>query len=277
MQSDPLATIEELGKEFKGKIAPTNFYDGNVCTWIHPRNRPWELSVTSGEPFIKELRFDYRKHGIRVFANNWFLGLEVTGSLPIEPFSINRENANYPLLEPATDLTIGKRQYSSFAKSGTYSLDQSALFTKSSFKRLVYELDLQARESLHFTAGNIYVYLEYSSTRRAVNAIENLISVAEDIERPIEGPDLGALPRQFEPIVPLVKKWAIDDDSDRERFLESLPKSTLESLIAAFGPFLRSIDSYLDSLGNHPSEATCALGRLAECTLEAKRLLKERT
>lgn len=199
------------------------------------------------------------------------------GSFPIEPFSLNKENANYPLLKPAGTATIDGQQYAVFTKSGMLAPDQEAIFARDSLKRLVSARGLSSAESLHFSGGGIYVYREYCSTARALDTIKYLVNLAEEIEWPTEEPDLDSLPKQFHPLIPLVKKWAIADDGDREHFLESLPNSVLESVVAEVSPFLHSIDSYLDSFGGHPSEAATELGRLAECALEAKRLLQGRT
>src|SRR5215472_12416934 len=120
MPDDPLDILRQLAKRFKGRIRAVTFYDGNVCTWTHPPGRPWDPTPVSGQPFSEQFQFRYAGHKVRMFANPEFLRVEVRGSFTIQPLSINQENANYPLLEPAESLRIDNRQYSSFTKSGTH-------------------------------------------------------------------------------------------------------------------------------------------------------------
>ena len=88
--------------------------------------------------------------------------------------------------------------------------------------------------------------------------------------------DLQGLPTQFHVLIPLIKKCGIADDFDRDEFLSNLPRQSLQQLTEIVTPFLRTIDSYLDSFDETPpNEQAIALGRLAECALEAKQLLKQ--
>jgi hypothetical protein len=195
----------------------------------------------------------------------------------MEPLSINRNNANDSMQEAAAPLTIDKEQYACFARSGALTLRHNNLFTKSQFIAAIREMHLQAPESLLFAGDSISVYLDHPSLSRVTKAIESLIDLAESISEPTEELDLSALPTQFHPLIPLIKKWAIGDDSDREDFLEDLPKTTLKRFVEEVEPYLPLIDSYLDSFGSHPSEEACALGRLAECAVEAKHLLASKS
>lgn len=275
MFNDPLAICRELAKQFKGRTSSINLYDGNVCAWTHPSGRTWESVLLSGEPFLRQLRYSHRGHRIRIFANHRFLNVEVMGSFAIQHLSINQKNANNPLLKGADTLTIDGKQYSCFTEPGTLSSDHKNLFAKTEFTVLMRELGLQTQESIHFAEDSISVYLDQPPLRRVTNAVEGLIGLAESIARHPEELDLRILPVRFHPLIPLINKWAIGDDADREDFLETLPRSALESFASEVEPYLRSIDSYLDSFGSQPpSQEATALGRLAECAVEAKQYLK---
>jgi hypothetical protein len=275
MAESPIAIVQELATQFKGKVSEITLYDGNVCSWEHPLDRSWEYLLLAGEPFSKQLRYRHSKRDIKVFANNFFLNANVAGIFAISHLSFNLKNANDSLQKPSDTLTLGGRQYPLFTKPGKLSPNHDELFSKAEFAALIQELNLQARESLHFASDNISVYLYQPSANKARNAVERLIDLAEKITGHPEELDLKILPVQFHPLIPLIKKWAIDDDADRESFVEILPRSVLESLASEVEPYLMPINSYLDSFGREspPQEAT-ALGRLAECALEIKQYLK---
>ena len=272
----PFAMLAELAMRFRGKMASTNILDANVCRWTHPAGKSWESTVVSGEAFSKQLRLVHRSHKVTILANSRFLAVEVMGSYPIQPASINEENANYHLLKPAKPLRLDHKQYSLFTKSGTHEPSHKRIFEKTVFLKLIRDLDLRPKESLHFMTDSIAVYLDRPSFSRVVTSIENLIELAVDIEAPAEELDLRVLPVQFQPLIPLIRKWAIADDSDREDFLASLTKKALAAFVRDVEPYLSSIDSYLDSFGGELPEAACALGRLAEAALEAKRALGDK-
>lgn len=42
-----------------------------------------------------------------------------------------------------------------------------------------------------------------------------------------QGPKLELLPVQFHPIIPMIRKWAVPDDSERDDLLDSVSKSVL--------------------------------------------------
>ncbi len=275
MTNDPVSILRTLAKQFKGRVSSTSVYDANICSWTHPANRSWEFNLISGEPFSKQLQYIYRRHKIRMFANRSFLNVEVASPLPIEPLSVNRKNKNDLLLKAAQVLTIKNRQYSSFTRSGELSPAHRELFARDGLIKLVQELDLQADESLHIAPDGIKIYFDSPSILKISGVMESLVTLAEAIEREQEEIDFSVLPVQFHTLIPLMKKWAIGDDSDREDFLINLPKPDLQSFVSEVDPFLGAIDSYLNSFGHRPpSEEAAALGRLAECVIEAKQHLK---
>jgi hypothetical protein len=277
MVESPLHILRELAKRFKGRMPSTNFWDANVCTWTHPPGRTWEFTLVSGEPFSKELRYAYRDHNVRMFANHFFLNTEVAASFTIEHLSINRKNENNVMLKAAGPFRINGKQYSTFTESGALTSKHRKLFARAEFKTAVHELDLQAQESLHFAVDSISAYFDHPPLSRVIKVIESFRNLAESMAEPVEDLDLTVLPVQFHPLIPLIKKWAISDDSDREDFLTSSPKTILKSLVSEIEPYLPAIDSYLDSFGHRaPSEEAAALGRLAECASEAKQHLSDK-
>ncbi len=274
MPDNPLEVLREMAKQSKGRVSSISLYDANVCTWTHPADRSWEYIIVSGEPFSKQLRYAYRGHRIRIFASNYFLEAAVAGSFAIDPLSINRKNANDPLLKAAYILTMNDGRYSCFTKSGMLSSSHKNFFVRVEFIALMRELNLQSQESVHFAQDNVSVYLYKPPLFRVSTAIERLIDLAQSVGGDLDL-DPSVLPVQFHPLIPLIKKWAIADDADREDFLETLSRSDLQSFASEVEPYLSSIDCYLDSFRSQPPpEEAVALGRLAECAVEARQHLK---
>jgi hypothetical protein len=276
VSDSPLIVIRELAKQFKGTVSTITLYDANVCSTTHPPGRSWEFTIVSGEPFSKQLLFSYCERKIRIFANRNFLHLSIAGSFPAQPLSVNERNLINPLLKEAGSVALDKRiRYSLFTEAGVLSPDQKRLLGTTHFRALLRDLDLQREEKLNIFSNEISAYLKNPTAERVTRLIDGLAVLENNLEIPQKEIDLTLLPRQFHPLIPLMKKWAISDDSDRENFLENLPKRQLERFVMEVEPYLRPIDSYLDSFGGRPpSEQACALGRLAECAVEAKRSLE---
>jgi len=269
--SDTLTVLNELRKRLDGRIRSITLYDGNVCSWTHPPDRTWESIPVSGDPLSKQLMCAYRGRKIKLFANRQFLNTQVAGCFGVSYLSINRKNANNPLLRPSENVVMANKEYPTFTKSGMLSAIQKDLLAKVDLLTMIRALDMQARESIHFAEDCVSLYCDQPSLSRAMNALESLIDLAESVNASPQGPDLERLPDQFRPLVPLIGKWAIGDDLDREDLLVSSPGSVLQELVDTVEPYLKSIDAYLDSfIKQPPSEEAAALGRLAECAAEAK-------
>ncbi len=276
MSDGPLAVMRELAKRYKGKISSITLLDVNVCKSVSPRARPWEFTIVSGEPFSKQFRYSYRGRQISVVGNSSFLHLSVKGSFPTQPLSVNEMNLINPQLQYAKTLTIDNTPpYPLFTETGNLSPDQRSLTEKPEFRSLIRTLNLHTEEKLNIFNDAISAYLKSPPIERVTGSIDGIIDLAENIEVATGELDFTVLPLQFRPLIPLIQKWAIADDSNREDFLENLPKAAVERFVKEVEPYLRAIDSYLDSFRDQPpSEQACALGRLAECAVEAKQYLE---
>jgi hypothetical protein len=157
------------------------------------------------------------------------------------------------------------------------SSEQKDLLGRSELLSLITQSGLRDGESLYFTRGEIGFYLKGPDSDRVNRVIDRIIELAGKVETVEEGLNLKLLPAQFHSIIPLIKKWAVADDSERDDLLAATPITVLRSLAEEVSPFLSSIDSYLDSFGGKaPTEQAVALGRLAECALEAKQRLNDK-
>lgn len=253
-------------------------YDANVCSWTKAPNQPWKFITIAGEPFSHEVQFSRNKRKVRLHANQKHILAEIVGDFSAEPVGINGENKNGPQMVDTGKHKIGNNEYRVFAKDSKLSLPQAALLTKPEFVRLVEKMGLFEGEMIVVSRSAVSLYLVRPDSERLMQAIDQGISLAGQMESnpAVERKDFQKLPSQFHPIIPLLEKWSISDDSDREDLLARFPKPTLKALVDEVSPYFDSINSYLDSFGEEPLPAeAAALGRLAECAAEARVCLQE--
>lgn len=271
MSTEPTSVLQELAKRFKGKVSQCEVYDANVCTTRSAPDKPWELVPVSGEPFSRRLQLTYEGRKVTVLENSVYANGIVKGTFASRPFSINAKQKTGFRSEYAGTLTLGRNQYPVFTETGKLSLDQEGLLSRPELASLVEECKLQEGESLYFTKGEIGFYLKQPTADRVTRAIDRVIYLAGKVELPEEKPNLTTLPAQFHPLIPLIQRWAVADDSDRNDLLETASVEVLRTLIDEVTPYLKVIDSYLDSFREGPpTEEAAALGRLAESALEAE-------
>jgi len=76
---------------------------------------------------------------------------------------------------------------------------------------------------------------------------------------------LKNIPVNLKPLIPLLKKWSVPDDSKREFLLESINEKQKKRLIKTVQLYMTEINDFLDSFkGNHLSYEATLLGNLAE-------------
>jgi hypothetical protein len=89
-----------------------------------------------------------------------------------------------------------------------------------------------------------------------------------------EGVDLTELPSEFHDLIPLIREWAIGDDVDRDKKMQTTTDGELRALANAVQPRFDAINAYLDQ--NSHLEVATYLGRLAEAAVEASMDLENR-
>ena len=275
MSNDPISTIQELTKHFRGKLSSCELYDSNVCIIRSAPETPWELTLESGEPFIKRLRFVYRMHKIMLLANQIYLSGKIEGSFAPRPFTVNeKEKAGFRSEYAGYFSAIGK-QYPIFTEDGSISTAQRNILRRPELISLVEQSNLKNGESLHFSKAEISFYLMQPGRDRVTQIIDEIINLADRAAVSEYKLDLNLLPVQFHPLIPLIEEWAVDDDYDRDDLISNAQKQALLTLIHKVDPYLGSIDSYLGFFREELPQEAAALGRLAECALEARLYLKE--
>jgi hypothetical protein len=114
-------------------------------------------------------------------------------------------------MRPALLQVEGERNYPVFIR--TQVTEELRTFLLSSMlrqtaRRLIRHDD----DSLHFRVGCAYIYFRPDSERDITDAIEVLTSVVGPFTAQRESWNLAALPREFQNLAPLIRKWPECDD-----------------------------------------------------------------
>jgi hypothetical protein len=266
--------LQELSERFKGRLSNCRLYDANVCAFRTAPERPWELIPVSGAPFSRKLRSRYRGRELSMFANDTYLNGTIKGEFASRPFSVNAKLRTGFRSEYAADARINGARYPVYSETSHLSPEQESLLDTPEGRSLIEGSNLGEGESLYFTKGEMGFYLKQPTAERASLVVDRMVDLAALFETPKKALDLDLLPAQFHPLIPLIRKWAAADDSDRSDLLDTTEPPVLRALINEVDPYRSAIDSYFDSFrGRHPTEAAAALGRLAEFAVEARRRL----
>jgi hypothetical protein len=273
MPANSLTVVRQLARQVGAKTTPINLYDRNVCVGEWVADRPCELVVLSGEVFCLQLHYTHKGRRARVFANRQFINASAIGSFNVGSIlSINKRNAISPMGH-AEDRMIRGRRYPLFTKNGNLAPEHEVLLAHPALAALIESSFLKTDESLHFFDDQIGIYLDKPTLERLRETINRMMTLAAAIQAPEEEMDLASLPVRFHPLIPLIAKWGVADDHERECFLRGQPQSARRRFVETVAPYLHSIDSYLSSFGERqPSEEAAALGHLAECAVEAQLL-----
>jgi hypothetical protein len=272
MNEQPEQLLRSFARRFSGKTSACNVHDANASTGSSSVEGSRRQISGSGAFFLR-LRLVHQGRDVLLMVNRDYLQLSCNGSFDLEPFTINvEERVGFPS-RPTDTRIVG---YPVFTGDGKISSRQQRILTNSRLVELLREIQFREGESLHLFRNVIVLYLIRPAEERAVAAMGGLVGLVNDIESAeTEELEFSKLPKQFQSLVPLIKKWAIGDDQERADFQESLPRQALEAFVDEVEPYLRSIDKYLSSFGDQPpSEEAAALGRLAECAVEIKRHLE---
>lgn len=263
--------LKELAQRFKGKLSRCEVYDANVCITRSLPSKPWELEPVSGEPFTERLQFTHRGRNVTVLASHAYVNGSVAGTFASGLITINARHRLAFSSEFADNLSLGVAQYPVFTEDGRVSAEQRSVLGRPELLSLVVQANLQEGESLYFTGGEIGFYLKRTDVG---GLIDQLVELAEKVQIVDGGPKLDLLPVQFHPLIPMIKKWTVTDDSKRNDLLDATPKHLLRTLVDEVSPYFGAINSFLDSIGEEaPREEAVSLARLAECAVEAKQLL----
>lgn len=279
MQNEPIAVLDQLAHQLHKKLQTCDIGDANASDQ-EDQIVPGVFVPSSRESFSKMLKYTREGRKIRILANSTWIQVSVFGKFPlVDPMSINRQDNILQLREPAGKLVVTRSDFPIFTLRGVLNQHQKEVLDNRHFLEAINTAGLTTRELFELTKGELLVYLVHPSFERLTKWVNGLFELSVQIETPsVEGSiDLSKLPVQFHPLIPLIGKWGIADDLEREEALGSAPARVLTSIVNEVEPYITAIDSYLDSFKvEEPNEAACALGRLAEFSVEAKLALRRK-
>ena len=264
--------VRSLAKEFRGRTETTNCFNPNVCKSDFLPTTPSETKFLPGDCFELETRFLWEKHRFLASANKEFvdLSLRLVGVSCSPVFSVNRRDAVLRFIERVKQpiefpsLVYSADSTSAAAVGSWLSVAANAECIRSFF--------LEEKDSLHVYGNQLSLFLFTPSRSRVVEMLPLLVQLKSHLvlvsDRRV---DFGSLPKHFLPLKPLMKKWAVTDDTERDSLISRASKASLKKLVDGVYPLTPAINEYLNSFGEKPMpEAACALGALAECATEVQ-------
>jgi len=247
--------LKELSAKLGGKISSNNCYH-------------WNIDLTSLRKLVIKAygghRFAIDEYGPSMFMVRCFIEADFSFSInnPDKLFGYSKvfNLTGYPY-----KLYIDKESDGSFIKEEYYGLIES-------FVRELKELELSAGESIFIYQNCICLAL--SSTRNVVTAIDMLIGLIDkydtlfkkDVKTKIFRKNI---PANLHPLIPLIKKWSVSDDNDREQLVDEATEKEKKRLVKTVAPYTPEINKFLDSFGDGVlSDEAILFGNLAELVSE---------
>jgi hypothetical protein len=177
---------------------------------------------------------------------------------------------------PACEIKTTGTAHTVFTSDGNLSRAQSILYESGALEGLLQAIAPHEGEEINISQRLVRVYLRTPTKDRVMAVIHAVIDLMPHERRKGPAAEFANLPDKLRPLVPLMAKWAIDDDEGRLRKLTRSAHSTLQKLVGAVVPLLPAIDEFLDSFGPNPPEEACVVGSLAHAALEAQSLLAKK-
>jgi hypothetical protein len=161
-------------------------------------------------------------------------------------------------------------EYPVFTQNGELSVEQIKLLSLLELEKLAQEIQPNSPAAIGFTRDEAEIYLHEATIEQVERVVNKLVDLASRFTTESEQPNLECLPIGFHALIPLIQKWAVANDSDREALIEDSREEDLRNLVDEVEQRLQEIDDYIDSLNEQITEEAAALGRLAECALEVR-------
>ena len=170
--------------------------------------------------------------------------------------------------KPAAVVWANGVEHAMYTIRGELSEDHGQLLQSGALSRLLDLLHPQEFEQVDISQQLVRMCLRHPTKERVFSVLDAVVDqMPHESQRRLSS-DSNALPVSLRPLVPLLVKWAIDDDEERTRKLQRSTISTLQKLINAVIPRLRDIDAFLASFGANPPTEACAFESLAQAALE---------
>jgi len=264
--------LRTIADERRTRVRNIEDYDPNACQFTIDAAHEWRPVATEGHPFWQEIRFSLDGRRVTISANQGWFRLKVEGKLKVGVCSINKSN-QIEMMEKTELRVAADPRWDIFVPARTRpSIDlRSFLKLPRLHDAVVQLLGTDPSSGLHIFAGALLLYARAHSAQELSDKIEILSRLVGTYRPLIRLSDLISLPERFHHLIPLIVKWAEPDDLKRAALLDESSNSSLSELVQALAPEFDEIDWYLSSFDDTAwPEAATALGRVAECAVEAR-------
>lgn len=231
-----------------------------------------KVLLEDGSVLRKEMQATYQEHKIELLGNESLVLVDIEATYgQFKLFTINARELRYKYGKIAA---VPKIQHSIRTFDGYLSNAQHELIASQDFSNMLDVISPQKGEEINVSQRLVRMYLCMPTVSRVMEIIDAVIDCMPHESSESAGDDYSNLPVSLQPLIPLLMKWAIDDDDKRSRKLQRSARSTRLKLVEAVIPKLSAINEYLDSFGEDPPLETCAFGSLSQAALEAQKLLE---
>ena len=226
--------------------------------------------------FRHELKFKHGGHRVELRSNDQFVAIEVRGDFDVDTrFSINRPD--WVVMAMSSPRLLKRLKFDKWPLFVNPPTQTPSLLRDVHIRRAIEALELGPDESLHVYRNQLTIYSRPASEERLSDLLDCSVALADRLPAAKKSVrSFADLPTEFQSLVPLIRKWAESDDSERLERLERASNAQMVDLVQRLVPLFPAINRYLDGFGGAPPESAVALGTLAECATEAQFLLQKR-
>jgi hypothetical protein len=274
-----IASLNAIARKLGKRTSPLNLSDSQVQRIVWDWRDTFSNKLGPSDTFTRKLSYKINNLQVSLRVNDEYLAADVKGSFgDTVVCSFANKNTFLTPMELASEAMCREYGCKVYLYNGP-NLDNTVSFLKSSsFQQYVKSLCLSEKESLHIGNGQASLYLQRFACEDVLETLEilcNILLLLPPVEE--ESPNFDGMPENFIKLIPLIKQWAISDDSDRSDKVIRTSSKKLINLVSSVNSDFNAINQYLDSFKNQPlPEHAILLGILAECATEAQLTLKAR-
>ncbi len=230
--------------------------------------------LIGGPVFTHRLRARYREHRIDLLANPDLIRTDVEGLYgQFAVFCINPRLARARRGPPAYILHVAGVGRPVFNDRRELSAAQTGLVESGALERILGVIEPREGEEIEISQQLVRAFLRNPAAQRIMAVINAVVDLMPHEEKCAEQDAFDDLPDALRPLIPLVTKWGISDDTTRSKKLRRCARSTRQRLAGTVVPLIPAINQFLDQ---DSSEESCAWGDLATCWLSRLQIQRSR-
>lgn len=254
MKENTFQLLESVAKDIEQPIQECHVSDFNAVRLFK--------SGPKDPTFTRQVIFKRGKYRIAIYANSYILNVRLKAGKPKEPFlelSINNIDLICSIKKPSKFIAGAQKLpvYVSAFRQIDLEMHQKWL-SDENVTHNINCLKLEKGESLSIIGADVILYCKARPLHEFQAMVDCLCSLARTIPTVVRSKfNLNKLPDEFHALIPLIEKWAIQDDVLREEKLAKTSAKVKEKVYRTVSPMFDKINEYLDSFGDGalPEEA----------------------